>query len=150
MFSCICFKTWQSIYNWAVQLVKRISFCSNFWPRAYYAKAVLQLEMLLVLFRQFDTFVWIDRFETNGPFCLNIEGNGGLRYSCWPGGLAALSALLPPWRPCCPVDLAALLDLLPWRPCCPGGLAAVVSCCILKHLKTFLESMLPWWYPAAY
>ena len=68
-----------------------------FWPRAYYAKAVLQLDMLL-LFRQFDTFVWIARFETNGPFCLKIEGNGVLRYSCCPGGLVALAALLP-WYP---------------------------------------------------
>ena len=69
----------------------------SFWPQAYYAKAVLQLDMML-LFRQFDTFVWNARFETNGPFHLKIEGKGGLRYSYFPGGLAALTAFLL-WYP---------------------------------------------------
>ena len=76
----------------------------SFWPRAYYAKAVLQIDLLL--FREFDTFekiVDLRRIKMNVPFQLKIKGNG-LCYSCcrsWalgpccPGGLAALTALLP-------------------------------------------------------
>ena len=72
--------------------------CLTFWPRAYYAKAVLQFDMLLIF--GFDTFVWNDRIDTNAPFCLKNKCNY-FHYSCCPGGLAALAALLP-WRPCRP------------------------------------------------
>ena len=73
-----------------------------FWPRAYTAEAVLNFGMLFLKICR--TIVknkrYLARFKTNVPFCLKNKGNG-LRFSCCPGGLAALAALLP-WRPCCP------------------------------------------------
>ena len=74
----------------------------NIFDRAYYAKADLQIDLLL-LFREIDTFekiVELRRIKMTVPFHLKIEGNG-LCYSCcrcWvlgpccPGGLAALAA----------------------------------------------------------